>query len=374
MVDDHPETNGIPVSRRTAITGGATFGLAALAGCLGGDDGSNGGSSSVSSEDFPEFDWDDPQFPQLASTLIDEMWFLDDGSKLEEMERIDEPRYGQNYPDWPVADPIDPDPLIFTMAPTDDPAAYEDTLEPMMANIEAETGNSVEYFIVDSYAAQVEAMRSERLHVGRFATGNTPFAVNLANGVPFSIPLEDGMYGNRLWFITRADNDDIDSLDDVAAGDYTIPHVSAGSLSGGQAPKGLLSAEGLVPHEDYEVDYSGDHEVSIRGVLEGDYEGAPVASTVVDRLARQDQIDASELKVIWGSGAFPLGAFTHLHNLHEDLIDGIRTAINDYDYEGTRIQEDLGYDTFTEIHYATHWDIVLQIQEEIGLEYTEDEV
>ena len=40
------------------------------------------------------------------------------------------------------------------------------------------------FYQVQSNAAEIEAMRSGRLHVGGFSTGPTAFAVNLAGAVP----------------------------------------------------------------------------------------------------------------------------------------------------------------------------------------------
>ena len=44
----------------------------------------------------------------------------------------------------------------------------------------------VVFYQVQSNAAEIEAMRSGRLHVGGFSTGPTAFAVNLAGAVPFA--------------------------------------------------------------------------------------------------------------------------------------------------------------------------------------------
>ena len=41
--------------------------------------------------------------------------------------------------------------------------------------------------VTPEVAAEIEAMRSGRLHVGGFSTGPTAFAVNIAGAVPFAI-------------------------------------------------------------------------------------------------------------------------------------------------------------------------------------------
>ena len=190
-------------SRREYLrnSGVAIGAITGLAGCLGedtteeetgGGSDSDGGDSETDRE-YPEWNLDDPEMPQLASTLIeDDFWtgFTDD---LDDFEERDEPRYGG--PVWEHPDDedewIEPEELVFTVDPADDPAAYEDTMDALIENLENETGLPVRFLPVDSYAAQVEAMRAERLHTALFATGNTPFAVNLAGAVPFAMPVGD---------------------------------------------------------------------------------------------------------------------------------------------------------------------------------------
>ena len=45
----------------------------------------------------------------------------------------------------------------------------------------------VVFYQVQNNAAEIEAMRSGRLHVGGFSTGPTAFAVNLAGAMPFAV-------------------------------------------------------------------------------------------------------------------------------------------------------------------------------------------
>ncbi|MEH6561576.1 MAG: PhnD/SsuA/transferrin family substrate-binding protein, partial [Marinobacter sp.] len=80
----------------------------------------------------------------------------------------------------------DPDTLIFAYTPVEDPAIYSDIWQPFIDHLSEVTGRDVRFFAVQSNAAQVEAMRSGRLHIAGFSTGPTPFAVNLAGAVPFA--------------------------------------------------------------------------------------------------------------------------------------------------------------------------------------------
>ena len=78
----------------------------------------------------------------------------------------------------------DPDTLIFSYTPVEDPSVYENVFADFLAHLSKVTGKKIKWFGAESYAAQVEAMRSGRLHIAGVASGPTPFAVNLAGFVP----------------------------------------------------------------------------------------------------------------------------------------------------------------------------------------------
>jgi len=393
------------VNRRTFVNGVSLATLAGIAGCTGGGDGGGGGDGSSgdggdgSSGDggdggggstpapgtdpsqFPEFDPTSPEFPQLTSTLMEAGFETGTMADLERMQANprDEPRYGDPVAETPSdeSELLDPDTIQFSLTPTEDPTVYEDTLEPLLNNIRDETGKELEYVPLDSYAAQVEAMRSERLHVAGFSTGVVPFAVNLANAVPFSIQIEggsggeDASFGYRLWLITQLDNAEITELEDLA-GDpkETVAHSDPSSNSGNLAPRALFANQGVEPGEDYEVSYSGGHQQGSLGVANGDFDAAPVCSTCYARVARDGQLDPEQVKCIWASEPFPTTAFSYRNNLHPDIQEGVRAAFLDYDYQDTAIAEEFeGRGTWVEIDYATVWDIILQIQESLEVEY-----
>lgn len=365
------------ISRRDLLYSSGVLLTGSLAGCVGGLGGGDEGGN-VDPSEFPEFDPKDPQFPQLTSTLIDEGFETGTLADLERMQENprDEPRYGNPVMETPSDDSelIDPDVLQFSLVPTEDPTVYQDTMKPLMDNIAKETGTEVKYNALQSYAAQVEAMRSERLHVAGFSTGTVPFAVNIGGAVPFSIQVsKDGAFGYRLWLITQLNNEEITELQDIKG--KTVAHADPSSNSGNLAPRALFANEGVKPEEDYEVTYSGGHEQGSLGVANGDYDAAPVCSTCYTRVANAGQLDPEKIKCIWASDPFPTTGFSYRYNLTPEIQDGVRRAFLDYDYSDTAIAEEFeGRGTWTEIDYATVWDIILQIQESLEVTYETGEM
>ncbi len=360
-------------TRRALLTAGGTVGVGLLAGCLGGES----EEITVDYDEFPDFDPLDPEYPQPAGRLIEEGFARASIEELEEnFEPRDEPRYGRAPRDPDEADEIiDPDPLVFAWTPGEEQQVYEEGLDPLVENIEAETGREVEVQVIDSYAAMVEAFRSERLHIARVAAGNVPFAVNMTGAVPFAMPYGDDTFGNRLWVITRIDNDEINTVDDLVGRD--VVHTEQTSGSGHLEPSLYLEEqEGIVPGEDYEITFSGGHFRSVRGIYLGDYEVGPVAGPIPEVMDDDDEITAEELKVIWaGPFARPLGPMCYQYNLPKEVREGIERAHFEYDYGDTDLYEIVNrFDTFAPIDYATHYDPVLQVQKEQEIEYAEDEI
>jgi phosphonate transport system substrate-binding protein len=212
-------------------------------------------------------------------------------------------------------------------------------------------------------------MRSGRLHIAGFSTGPTPFAVNLAGAVPFAIMgSDDGQFGYRLQVFTQADSD-IQTVADMAG--KRIAHTSPTSNSGNLAPRALFPGQGVVPDEDYEVTYSGSHDQSMLGVVAGDYDAAPVASEVVDRMAERGLYDPAEVRKIWESDPFPTTSYTFAHNLTPELKASIKEAFFSFDFAGTALGEEFtGVQKFIPITYKDQWAVIREIQKANGVEYT----
>lgn len=276
-----------------------------------------------------------------------------------------DPRYSDEDGDM-VADPpadesewLDPSVIIFAYSPVEDPAVYEEVFADFTEHLSNELDRPVRYFGVQSYAAQVEAMRAGRLHVSGFASGAVQDAVNKAGFVPqTAMGDEDGMIGYRMALITRQDSD-IDSVEDLRGRE--IPFVSESSGSGFFAPRALLYEEfDMLPGRDYDYTFSGSHDNSILGVYHEDYIAAPVADVVIGRMYEGDRIEdpSGWLKTVYESPLFPSTAYGVTHKLHPDLQQRIKEAFLNFDWEGTMLtQQWEDEDRFVEINYKEDWEV-----------------
>lgn len=273
----------------------------------------------------------------------------------------------QNSSKW-----LNPSTLIFSYTPVEDPSVYENVFTEFMDYLAKKTGKKVKWYGAESYAAQVEAMRSGRLHVAGISTGPTVFGVNLAGYVPMSIMCKgDGTFGYRLQLITQRDSD-IMKVSDLKG--RKVAHVTPSSNSGNQAPRALFKDMGVVPDQDYEVIYSGKHDNSIMGVANRDYDAAPIASSVLDRMASKGVVNKDDLRIIWESQPFPTTSYGFAHNLTPALQKSVREAFLTFDWKGTELAKEFGKqaDKFCAITFKEQWKPIRVIQKENGVVYNED--
>ena len=178
---------------------------------------------------------------------------------------------------------VDPDSLIFAYTPVEDPAVYKSVWAGFIDHMSKITGKKVIFFSVQSNAAQLEAMRSGRLHVAGFNTGSNPIAVSCAGFVPFAMMASpDGSFGYEMEIIVPVDSD-IKSPADIKG--RTLTFTSPTSNSGNKAPSALLKSEfGLVKDVDFKTNFSGKHDNSVLGIANNDYEIPPIANSVMRRM------------------------------------------------------------------------------------------
>jgi len=261
----------------------------------------------------------------------------------------------------------DPTTLVFAYTPVEDPAVYLNVFRPFTEHLAQCTGKRVIYYPVQSNSAQIEAMRSGRLHIAGFSTGPTGFAVNLAGAVPFAIKgTETQLQGYHLIALVRASSP-YQRLSDLKG--KRVAHTSPSSNSGNLAPRVLFPPEGLTPDVDYKPLMSGGHDKSALGVASGDYDMAPVASDVYNRMVVRGTIRGADLRTIYTSPLFPTSSFTYAHDLNPTLQAKIKECFFNFRFTPSMIREFDGNDRFFPITYLDHWKVIRDIAEASGTPY-----
>jgi phosphonate transport system substrate-binding protein len=266
---------------------------------------------------------------------------------------------------------VDPDTLIFAFTPVEDPAVYKSAWSDFLAHLEAETGKKVVFFPVQNNAAQIEAMRSGRLHIAGFNTGSNPLAVNCAGFRPFAImAATDGSFGYEMEIITYPGSG-IEKVEDLKG--KQLAFTSPTSNSGFKAPSAILKGEyDLLPDRDFEPVFSGKHDNSILGVANKDYMAASIANSVKFRMISRGVISEDQLVTIYQSQTFPTTGYGTAHNLTPELQEKIRNAFFNFVWEGTSLEEEFSKSNegqFLEMTYQEFWDVIRKIDAANGVSY-----
>ena len=264
---------------------------------------------------------------------------------------------------------VDPDTIIFSYTPVEDPAVYDKVWQGFIDHMAEVTGKKVVFFPVQNYAAQYEAMRSGRLHIAGVNTGGNPVAVSCSGLVPFAMMAsKDGSYGYEMEIIVPAGSD-IKSPADIKG--RTLTFTSPTSNSGFKAPSALLKSEfGLEAEKDFDTAFSGKHDNSILGIANKDYEAAAIANSVLKRMIDRKVVDPSQFVSIYKSATFPTTGYGHAHNLHPVVAAQIMQSFFTFDWEGSELQKEFKKEgRFVSIHHKSDWDVIRKIDAANGVSY-----
>ena len=311
-------------------------------------------------------------FGALAMTLAVPAWAAEDCPRGDLDERFCD-RDGDLIADIPTdpAEWVDPDTLIFAYTPVEDPAVYREAWADFLDYLEQVTGKKVIFFPVESNAAQIEAMRSGRLHIAGFNTGSNPLAVNCAGFRPFTIMASaDGSFGYEMEIITYPGSG-IEKVEDIRG--RTLAFTSPTSNSGFKAPSAILKADfDMIPDRDFKAVFSGKHDNSILGVANKDYDAASIANSVKERMIRRGVVKEDQLVVLYRSQTFPTTGYGVVYNLKPELQEKIKEAFFTFDWEGTSLQEEFsksGEAQFIPITYKEHWAVIRKIDKANNVSY-----
>lgn len=268
---------------------------------------------------------------------------------------------------------VDPDTLIFAYTPVEDPAVYADVWAGFLDHLKQATGKDVQFFPVQSNAAQIEAMRAGRLHIAGFNTGSNPLAVACAGFRPFAMMAsKDGLYGYEMEIITYPGSG-IETVEGIKG--QKLAFTSETSNSGFKAPSAILKSEfQMEAGKDFEPVFSGKHDNSILGVANKDYPAASIANSVKARMIARDVVKDDQLVVLYKSETFPTTGYGLAHNLTPELQEKIREAFFSFDWEGSKLLAEFEtseppQEKFIPITFKDNWAVIRQIDAATGVSY-----
>lgn len=205
-------------------------------------------------------------------------------------------------------------------------------------HLEKELGIDVVEHQGGSYAIGIEAMASGNIDIMLATPMSFYQAQQMANAE--LLAKAESEKGNEYYtaFITQADNDDINNLEDLEGKNFAF--VNAASSSGYLYPKGTLVQEldldpNLIEQSGYffkNVTFSESHDNSMMGVAMGDFEAAAVtAGNYYTMMLEALGIDEDDIKVIGRTQDIPDPSYIIRGDLPEDFKRAVQDAFVSFD-------------------------------------------
>jgi phosphonate transport system substrate-binding protein len=288
-----------------------------------------------------------------------------------------DPRYDDSDHDLIADTPTDPakqlDPptIKFSFVAAEQLENEKDLFAELDKAISDATGKPVEYEIGSPMKDRIRDMRDGKLQVAILNTGSVPLGVCAAGFVPVAaLGSDKGETKYQMELLVKSDSP-VQSPSDLRGHELTL--TEPGSNSGYKAPLVILKRDfGLLPGRDFGIRYSGGHEQSIKGLVDGTYEVIAVANDILSREVAAGDIKPSQYRSIYKSEDFPTAAIGYANNLKPELAAKIKDAILKFNWKGTGLEKAFNgaqETRFVPVDYKNDWALVRQIDDSIGFPY-----
>lgn len=221
--------------------------------------------------------------------------------------------------------------------------------EPLRAHLEKTLGVKIEIFTAANNGGVIQAMAADQIEIARFGSSSYAAAYTATNGDVVPTLTDKALNGSTGYYsivVTRCDSG-IKNLEDAKGKIHAFGDPD--STSGYAVPYfNMLTREGFKPEEYFgSVTFSGSHEASVTGVVNGTFDTAATyqehdTDGVYQRMENKGMIEPGQVCKIWQSPEITFGPWTFRKNLPAALIEDVTTAI-----EGFPAADPEGYKRYT---------------------------
>lgn len=206
--------------------------------------------------------------------------------------------------DSAAASPTCPNGKIrFGVEPFEDPAKLTPAFQVVADGLSEKLNCPVEVTVVDSYSAEVLAMRNGQMELGVFGPLGYVFASQEADAKPLaSFGTADGVLSTYTAGIWVPADSDIRSIDDLRGKDLALSEP--GSTSGDGLPRMALKNAGI-KEGDVNITYAGGHPEALLALANGKVNAAEINSQQLNTSVKEGAFDPTKFRQVWTSEPIP---------------------------------------------------------------------
>ncbi|MFJ5987255.1 phosphate/phosphite/phosphonate ABC transporter substrate-binding protein [Lentzea sp. NPDC092896] len=211
----------------------------------------------------------------------------------------------------------------FGVEPYEDPEKLKPAYEVLAKALTAKLGCEVELQVVDDYAAEVLAMRNDKLEIAQFGPLGYVFAAQKAGAEPM-VSFADGSgkltsYTAGIWVPKDSPVRKIEDL-----GGKALALSSVGSASGDALPRYGLKKHNV---DGVKLDYAGGHPEAMLSLVNGKVDAAEINSQTLATARSAGTFDESKFRQVWKSEPIPNDPITVRGDLDPAFKDEVRKAL-----------------------------------------------
>ena len=237
------------------------------------------------------------------------------------------------------------DTFTIAYAPNESTEQSADARNGLAADLSEVLGMEVEEIQASDYNAIIEALRTGKADMAYMGPLSVALAVERADAEPIVMKAPNGNKEEAVYhsvLITRADNDEINSIEDIKG--KTMAFVDPDSTSGNLVPTSEIIK--AFPDEDLDSDklhtngeffeavsFSGKHQAGLQAVVKGDVDVVPISDQILASEITNGNVKESDIKIIHSSEAIPAEAMVIGTSVDADLKETLIDFLTGYDNE-----------------------------------------
>lgn len=230
-------------------------------------------------------------------------------------------------------------------APNESTTESADARKGLAEDLGEVLGMEVEEIQASDYNAIIEALRTGNADMAYMGSMAVALASERANVEPIVMKAPNGNKEEAIYhsvLITRADNDEINSIKDIKG--KTMAFVDPDSTSGNLVPTSDIME--AFPEENLDSDklhtngeffeavsFSGKHQAGLQAVIKGDVDVVPISDQILASEIANGNAKESDIKIIHSSAAIPAEAMVIGETVDAELRDKLINFLTSYDNE-----------------------------------------